>query len=154
MGIRDILSPFAFGLPQGGSASRANGRILIPRPKTFYGTPGQKIAPQVGQDYTAQYIKKQLIDMSVQRADVQFNLSGTIIWAYRMFNTADGSPNTTASFGIRIADINADILNWYGGNGIEGIPFNKIFITNAATAGVNLEIAYFTDSADKPVRFF
>ena len=141
-----------FSQPMAGKIVGIN-RFRKPPTLRWCGAP-QHVAPNPGAGYIQQLVKKLSIDLTNARNDFLFPISGTILWAYRVFNQADGSPNTTANFAVRIADIGADQLNWYGGNGVEGIPFSKIYFSNPATAQVTLELAYFTDTADKPARFF
>lgn len=132
------------------------GLRTIPTPPIIRGVPGNKVLTAQGVDsFIEQYPKKIVFDLSVARPNpVQQNISGTILWLYRMFNNADGSPNTTAFVSVQIGDITADPLVWYAGNGIEGLPFNRFYITNTAQAGISAEFAYLTDSAQKPKRFF
>lgn len=130
------------------------GRRNVPKPPGILYRPGIAVASAPGDDYTQQFIHKITLDLSVARTLQQQNIVGTILWMYRVFNQADGSPNTTGFLAMRIGDLTADDLTWYAGNGMEGISYNKVFISNTAQAGVSCEIAYFQDTADKPARFF
>lgn len=160
-----IYAPGGFNWREPGNP--ASGITTIPRSTVLrpgYGkfvtprVPGLQISAGTGTyDYTIQVPKKLVLDLTNARnvaASNQFNISGTILWMYRAFNNVDGSPNTTAFISIQIADLSADPLVWYAGNGLEGLPFRSIWITNTAQAGVSVELAYLTDSVEKPVRFF
>lgn len=92
-------------------------------------------------------IKKLVLDLSVARNDVQFPIIGTILWYY--FGT-----NATDQMLIRIGNVTNDQFRWGPGNGIEGMPFTSIFVTNSVIAAASAEIAYFTDSENRPARFF
>lgn len=147
--------------------NRRDGITTVPRSTVFAPPRPQFLTPRVpglrisagtgtGADgFTIQVPKKLVLDLSTARnTPTQFSISGTILWMYRAFNQADGSPNTGAFISIQIADLSADPLVWYAGNGLEGLPFRSIWITNTAQAGISVELAYLTDSVEKPVRFF
>ena len=134
---------------EGGLSSRpfTNRKVLI--------APGIQFQPSITAANPRQIPKVLTIDLSVSVTTQVQNITGTILWLYRVFNTVDGSPNLSAFIKIRIADIAADDLTWYGGNGVEGIPFQQVFISIPTTfAGVKAELAYLSDTPDKPVRFF
>lgn len=128
---------------------RIIGRSRIQTPIAIRsGIPGQHVAANPGSEYTQQYIKQLSFSLATTFTDVPYYIAGTIIWYLN-------STNVTDLFKIRIASINADQLTWQPGNGIEGIPFSLVYITVPnAIAGATANLVYFTDTPDKPVRFF
>lgn len=109
---------------------------------------GQSVPTAPGRQYTQQLLKKQTISLTNAFTDVPYFLSGTILWY--MFST-----NPTDQILIRIADINADQLPWGAGNGIEGLSFDRIFVTVATpVAGATATLVYFSDTPNAPARFF
>lgn len=112
------------------------------------GTRGISVVTSPGNDYTQQLIKKQTISLTNLFTDVQYNLAGTILWYMT-------STNLTDQLQIRISDINADQLPWGPGNGIEGLSFSRVFISNlVAVPGAVATLVYFSDTPNAPARFF
>lgn len=123
-------------------------RFRPPTPPFLRGVPGTRIVSAPGTDYTQQFIKKQLISLAATFTDVQYNLAGTILWYMT-------STNLTDLLNIRIGDINADPLPFQPGNGIEGLSYNRLFISNpTAVAGATATLVYFKDDPAAPSRFF
>ena len=73
-------------------------------------------------------------------------VQGSVLW----LNWASTS---TALIQVQFNE-QSDPLKWGPGNGVEGIPFDKVILTWAAQAGVTAQLAYFLDSVDRPIRFF
>lgn len=115
------------------------------------GVPGYRVSSGPGTapgEYQQQFIKRIQVNLTNTFNDALYNVSGTIIWFV-------ASTNITDQILIRIGDINADQLPWGPGNGIEGIPFNKVYISvGVAVAGATATLAYFTDTPQSPARFF
>lgn len=112
------------------------------------GPTGQKVVPAPGTGYTQQLIKKQTISLASTFTDIPYIMSGTILWYIT-------STNATDAISVRIGDINADPLPWGPGNGIEGLSFDRIFVSNAtAVAGAIATLVYFSDTPNAPARFF
>lgn len=112
------------------------------------GAPGVSVVPAPGHAYTQQLLKKQTVSLANTFTDIQYIMSGTILWYIT-------STNATDQILIRIGDINADQLPWGPGNGIEGLSFDRVFITNqTAVAGAIATLVYFSDTPDAPARFF
>lgn len=121
-------------------------------PPIVRGIPGQRIATAPGtlgaDAYQLQSPKVQKISLAATFTDQLFNLSGTVLWYLT-------STNTTDSLLIRVGSLAADQLQWGPGNGLEGLPYAQLYITNLiAVAGATAQLVYFTDTPDKPVRFF
>lgn len=109
---------------------------------------GVKVQTAPGEKYTQQQIKKQTISLTNAITDQLFNVSGTILWYMT-------STNVTDQILIRIGDISADQLPFGPGNGIEGLSFNKIFVTIATpVANAVATLVYFSDTPEAPARFF
>jgi hypothetical protein len=133
------------------SSTPVGGVRRFATPPVMKGIPGYRIqsAPGTGQDgYVLQSPKKQLISLAATFTDQLFNLSGTILWYLT-------STNPTDQLLIRIGSIASDALPWGPGNGLEGIPFSQLFITNpVAVAGATATLVYMTDTPQTPARFF
>lgn len=121
-------------------------------PAIVRGIPGQKIASAPGtigvDGYQLQSPKVQKISLAAAFTDQLYNLSGTVLWYLT-------STNVTDSLLFRVGSLAADQLQWGPGNGLEGLPYSQLYITNLVPVpGATAQIVYFTDSPDKPVRFF
>lgn len=68
------------------------------------------------------------LDLSIVRANVAFELSGNVLWYQRSTNISD-------LISVRYGSQDADAVEWQPGNALGGIPFDRLFITNAAIAG-------------------
>lgn len=130
------------------SSTPVGGIRRFATPPILRGVPGNVVQSGPGSDYTQQFIKVQSVSLTTTFTDILYNLSGTVLWY-------QNSTNLTDSLQIRVGDINADRMIWGPGNGIEGIPYSRIYLTNlTAVAGATASLVYFLDSPDKPVRFF
>lgn len=122
----------------------------VRNPPFLRGVPGYKVSsgPGIAAGYVQQFPKRQQISLANLITDVQYNISGTILWF-------QASTNVTDQLLIRIGDLDADQLPWGPGNGIEGVPFSRIFVTvPIAVAGATATLVYLTDTPQNPVRFF
>lgn len=123
------------------------------RPAIIHGIPGQVIQSAPGEKYTQQQIKKQTISLATAMSEQVFFIGGTILWYMT-------STNVTDQILVRIGDFTADQLPFAPGNGIEGLSFNKIFVSfgNAGqppvVPGATATLVYFTDTPEAPARFF
>jgi ABC-type branched-subunit amino acid transport system substrate-binding protein len=109
---------------------------------------GLKQAPAPGALYTQQFIKKLVVALDNQTSDVFYPISGTIFWYMT-------STNATDQVLVRIGDLNADQLPFGPGNGIEGLSFNKVYISiPTGIVGAKATFVYFTDDPNAPARFF
>lgn len=122
----------------------------VRNPPFLRGVPGYKVSsgPGIAAGYVQQFPKRQQISLAAGITDVQYNISGTILWY-------QASTNVTDQLLIRIGDIDADQLPWGPGNGIEGVPFSRIFVSvGTVVAGATATLVYLTDTPERPVRFF
>lgn len=92
-------------------------------------------------------IKKIDLALDTLTADALYGLQGTVLWAV-------SASTSTAQIKVRFNDAQSDPITWGPGNGLEGIPFERVYLSWAAQAGVTIQLAYFIDTSKRPVRFF
>lgn len=85
------------------------------------------------------------------RTNTRFTMQGTVIQMVEGRNTAGGTPVASARVTIRFNEENADAIPFLPGQAIGGIPFNKIFISNDAQAGIECTLLVITDSPDNRI---
>lgn len=119
------------------------------------GSPGQiprqsipgsssSITPNVSGDISGLHTQKSysciVIDLTGVRANEELQLAGTMIWAV-------ASSVATALLDIRLSDVFNDPIPFQAGTMLSGIPFTKLYLSNAAQVGDTITVFI---SADQP----
>lgn len=138
-----ILAPWrqeqsAFAIP---GSLIPNGNITA-APENVVSDAGQELY-----GYPRIAVKSVTLALDTLTSDQLFGLQGTVLWAV-------SASASTASIKVRFNDQQSDQITWGPGNGLEGIPFERVYLSWAAQAGVTIQLAYFIDTSRKPVRFF
>jgi hypothetical protein len=122
--------------------------VIYKTPATRAAVSGIDVQPSPGQQYTQQYIKLLPISLAATFTDVPYYISGTILWYMT-------STNVTDQLSVRIGSYNADRMPWGPGNGIEGVSYSVVYISNfTGVAGATAQLVYFSDTPESPARFF
>lgn len=86
------------------------------------------------------------LDLTNARDRAQFDVDGTLIQAVKGYDNSLSAPDANVEIAIRFNEIAADAVPFFPGQAIGGLPFNKIFVTNAAQTDKEITLLFIVDS--------
>ena len=120
------------------------------RPDSAAGVPltdaSGNAAAASGKRYKPKAVRVYTLALDSARNDVSYPWKGSYFHVIKGYDTSGGARSTTAELSVRLGDRANDAIPMVQGDGIAGVPFDEVFITNTAQSNLTLTVVVIDDA--------